>query len=237
MHGTAPLPPTVRAAGSHTVGLIVTDNTEGGVSGGHQQLRANLERLWALAAPLGRLPELRYYPTGDAYYRTVAARLLAAVEPEMFDPFTAELVLPFDLPTVFWRDADARENVSTSTSSWSITNAANLAGTTGSITDPVFMVPGPVASVVVTDATTGRSVRWSGATIPSGSSLRIEPGILAAYRVTGTAWTGGTDVSGGLSVGPNGFDLNPNTNQRIGWTLTRTGGAGVNTCRARRAFL
>ncbi|MCY4726693.1 hypothetical protein NYO98_10425 [Nocardioides sp. STR2] len=230
VHGSAPVPPTVRGPGSHTVGLIVTDNDAAGKPGGHQQMRANVAALWAIAAPLGRLPDLRYYAAPDApTWRAAAVRLLAAVEPEMHDPYTAEVVLPFDLPGVFWRESNEQ---TIAVGQGGI--VAELDGTTGSITDPVLRFPGPVTDVRATDTATGKTLRWSG-NVPAGSFLRIEPATYTARVTTTSAWTGGADVSGGLSVGPGGFDLNPNAQQRV--ALTITGAPGANQIRARRAFL
>jgi hypothetical protein len=237
VHGTVPIPPSVRDAGGRTIGLLVTDNNAAGQpTGDHQQLDANKARLLAMASPIGRLPVLRHYPVaGGPVYREAPVRLLASVDPDMADPYTATLVLPFEIPGVYLRESVEIEAASGSVAAWTVTPAA-LAGTTGTITNPVFLCAGALTAVTIADAETGRSITWTG-NQTAGQWLRIDPAAMAAYRTTAEVWAGGTDVSGGLSTGPGGFDLNPDADLNIGWTLTRTGGSGVNKARARRAFL
>ncbi|MFT4288178.1 hypothetical protein [Nocardioides sp.] len=235
IHGTVPTPPTTRDAGSHTVGLIVTDNNEAGAAtGDHQQMRKNLSALYALATPVGRLPVLRYIPHLAVTPRDARVRLLAAIEPEMADPYTARITLPFDLPEVFWRESVEHTFASEAVAAWEA-SPDELNGSTGTIADPVFLCTGPMTSCVITDFATGKVLTWNG-NVAAGQRLRLEPASMKAYRTVGEQWTGGTDVSGGLSTGPGGFDLNPNAAGEIGWTLARTG-AGVTQARVRRAFL
>lgn len=241
VHGVVPAPPQIRDAGSQTIGLVVTDNASNGTAtGNHQQVRINVARLLASAAPLGRLPILRYFPDGNTAsptWQEAPVRLLAAVDPDDADPFTVNLVLPFDVPGVFWNENVEHELVSASTSNWAVGSPAQLLGTTGTIVAPSFICAGPLTNVVVTDNVLGKKLTWAGA-LTAGQFLRLDPATYKATRHTAVDWTGaGTDVSGGLSTGPNGFDLASNATHNVGWGLVRTGGAGINYARARRAFL
>ncbi len=172
---------------------------------------------------------------GGPVYREAAVRLLASVDPEMSDPYTATLVLPFEIPGVYLTESVEVEAVSPSTSSWTVA-PTGLNGTTGSITAPQFLCAGPCTAVTITDTATNKKLMWAG-TATAGQWVRLDPAAMTAHRTTSEAWTGGTDVSGGLSTGPGGFDLNPSSGLAVGWTLARTGGAGVNKTRLRRAFL
>lgn len=238
-HGVLPLPARVRGPGSRTVGVLVTDNDAAGVpTGDHQQLNANLAALFALAAPLGRLPVLEYFPEGYSsagLMRSAPVRLLAEVEPVLHDYLTAEVVLPFDLPGTFWRETTEHTFDSGAVSSWTVV-PPGLDGCTGAIVDPLILVQGPLTSVQVTDAASGKSLSWSGV-VTAGQWLRLDPENFVAWRTTTETWTGGVAVSGGLSTGAHGFDLNPDKDLEVGWTLTRSGGAGVNKLKCRRSFL
>lgn len=158
----------------------------------------------------------------------------------MPDAYTATLTLPFDVPGVFWRDSVTATVSSPAQITWT-GDPNELAGTTGTITDPVFLLDGSLAAAVtITDEATSKSLRWIG-NVPTASRLRIDVATLSAFAVptaTGDGWTGGTEVSGGLSVGPGGFDLNPNAAGRVRWFLDRgPGPAGINALRARRTYL
>jgi hypothetical protein len=233
-HGSLATAAATYASGSQVIGVIVTDADADGVPRGHQQLLANKGALFALCAPTGRLPTLRYIGDG---VRVAAARLAASVDPELADYTTVKLVFPFDLPGVFWRDEEAATLVSELVTVW-VAEPLELDGSTGPIVDPVFICEGPLTKVVVADKVTGRTLKWEGA-LAAGQSVRLDAAEMTAHRLAAPSFDGpGVDVSGGLTEGADPFELTPNsTTLRAGWTLTRTGGAGINYARVRRAFL
>lgn len=243
VHGSAPIPPSVRGPGSHTVALIVTDNgPDGRPTGDHQQLRANLATLAALVAPLGRLPVLRYEPTTDpATHREARVRLLAQVDAEMPDPYTATVVYPFDIPETFWRDVEPLTFAAVG-SEWEASPWETV-GNTGSVTDPIFVIEGDLGGGVrITDIPTGRWVEWAGTIGRNDGSLRLDPANLAAYEtVYPNSWTvrpGDVNVSSGLTFGPGGFDLTPTADNHLAWQVVRFGSdPGNNRVRLRRAYL
>lgn len=223
--------------GAVTLGLTVTDNDDAGVPRGHAQVLANVDILQALVGQRQRMGRLEYTAPEAAFTRYADVELVAAVAPALHDNYTVGLVWPFEVPGVYWRDpAEAVLDVASFATQATLT-PTELAGSTAPILDPTVLFAGPLSMARITDLTTGSLLEWRGS-LTAGQYLRIEADAVAAYVTTAAEWTGGTDVSGGLSTGPTTFALTPDPVTRVvKFRLDRANGSGLAMVRARRAYL
>lgn len=206
--GVALLTPTDFETGGQTIGLLVTGLDEAGLEGGHAQLRNNVAELLRLARPYGRLPTLKHQV--DARTRQAVARLAAAVDPQLHDETTATLLLPFELPEVFWRSAAASVQSGSGTAVELVFQDEHASAP---VFDPRIIIKGPTSSIKVADLGGDSTLEWAG-TLPSNTYLHIHPRVWRAFTSLSSDPATGTvlaNVSGGLKIGGHRFALTPHT--------------------------
>lgn len=156
---------------------------------------------------------------------------VSASEMEIWGVSDARVTFSLGLPYGFWQDVNAAE-IDLGTTTGTKTPAA-LNGGSAPIVDPIIVATGSgTVSFRMADTETGTWLQWTG-TIPAGQSLRIEPDNETAWLVpSGSPWTGGTSVSGLLSLSPGQFQLSASNNFQVtkNWTAQTL-------MRARRAYL
>jgi hypothetical protein len=171
-----------------------------------------LDYLAALGAACGSLRRLRVLADGD--YRA-SVQFISSTELEVTADTFARITFTYSIPTGFWQDAGSVDVALSGGSQ----NPTALRGGSAPIVDALWLVS---SGTTVTDDISDTWFRWGG----SGTA-RIN-----TYRQTafdGGGWSGGSNVSGGLVLGPGQFQLSP------GGSFTVSGGDG--TVRARRAYL
>jgi hypothetical protein len=242
-HGALPIPSPTWDVGGITLGLLVTDRRPDGSEPAAPQDRAaqtqgNLDMLRALLGVRYRLLELSWtHPDGTVLI--APGRVLTSIPTDLETLTALTLTVGVEIPGVVWQDVDAVTQASAVAGASAITQAwTALAGGTAPIEDAVLLAAGPMSRLVVTDVESGSWVRWDGA-LTDQQAVRIDAGAMTATRVAPGDWDGaGTDVSGGLTVGPGGFQLVPGSVTReVATTLTRLGGDGAVSIRARRSWL
>jgi hypothetical protein len=170
-----------------------------------------IDNLAALGAACGSLRRLRVLADGD--YRA-SVQFISSTELEVITDKFGRAQFSYSLPTGFWQDA-ASVDVALSSGT---NNPTALRGGSAPIVDALWLVS---SGTTVTDDVSDTWFRWSG----SGTA-RINTYRQTAYD--GGGWSGGSNVSGGLVLGPGQFQLSP------GGTFTVSGSG---TVRARRAYL
>lgn len=223
-NGVLPIAPTTVAPIEVTLGFMVTDAAASGQTG-RRGLDENLRALYARLRRVGEMSDLVHYPAAGTPKRHAAVRVSASIEPKLYPAANvAEVKVVLEAPAGVWEDVDSTTS-----------DAADLAGLDGGvmpITAPlVLAVPSADGSPLrVVDVVSATSLQWSGARVAS-RTLLIDP---ASYRATWTnnGWSGGEDVSAGLSISSPPFAITPDVQGHHAVTVT----GGTAQIRARRAY-
>lgn len=203
MHGVLPALTAPYSPGSVVLGFDV-EGTD------YADMLANYS---ALSAALGAQRRLRVLADGEyrASVQYVSASDLSLVAEGLF----GQVTYTFSIPSGFWQDADP----ATLSLASGANSPAELQGGSAPIVDALFLV---ASGVTITDDVSETWFTWEGS-----GTVRVNPARQTAY--SGGGWTGGSNVSGGLVLGPGQFQLSP------GIAFTVAGGSA--SVRARRAYL
>lgn len=147
----------------------------------------------------------------------------------------------YRLPEGFWRDtADATTgSVSLTTGSG---NATPWVGQSAPVEDALLLVRGPATKITMTDHVTGFGVEWNG-TLTSTDSIVYDMDAQEARRTVGTVFTGGTDVTGQITMVGDRMRLYPILNAgtlataaRVNFAVVGYGASSVGQVKGRAAY-
>lgn len=204
MHGVLPALTSTYGPGSALLSFDVQGRT-------YAQL---LDNLAALSVAVGSLRRLRVLADGD--YRASVQYVTATEFEVLAGGSLGRISFTYSIPTGFWQDADY---VTINLNANDPNAPAALRGGSAPIVDALWLVSD---GTTVTDDTSETWFRWNGPGVGRINTLRQ-----TAY--SGGDWSGGSNISGGLVLGPGQFQLSPDIH------FTVSGGDGQ--LRARRAYL
>lgn len=160
-----------------TMWLVGTD--ENGIipsgSNAMAQCRANLDMLMFVFGTRHRL--LNVVETVDAVGTTRQAfcKVVDSIAPEIAAGGLGKFVVSLQVGDAMWQDEVLSEWSTTGVQSGVSVEVTTLTGSTGPVSDAIFLVTGPVLNPQIVDLTTGAYVRLN-LDLPAGVSWRVNSG-------------------------------------------------------------